>query len=284
MKAARSVARGLAAALALVLAAGPAAAWEAQTTHAGLAEQAAASSSLHQRLIDLGFAGGLYEELTVPPADAPELIAALDRYSPIQGFVPDQRGRQYAVAWLVAGAVLADSNPTWAADHFLDPATGKGLRIDRGFAARVSELVAERLGRRAVPERGVAATDWVVSKDNPFGLPGFVDQYVKAVASATPGERARALAGALVAAGAIVHVLQDMGSPSHVRDDAEAHLDRVGPARDDLGSRFERIAALSYGRLGVPAGEAVARPSLRAYFTDADGQGLADLTAASYFS
>ena len=139
MKAARSVARGLAAALALVLAAGPAAAWEAQTTLAGLAEQPAASSSLHQRLIDLGFAGGLYEELTVPPADAPELIAALDRYSPIQGFVPDQRGRQYAVAWLVAGAVLADSNPTWAADHFLDPATGKSASTEYCYCIEVDD-------------------------------------------------------------------------------------------------------------------------------------------------
>lgn len=258
----------------------PARAWEAQTTHAGLAEQSAASSALHTHLVELGFPGGLYEALTVPPADAPQLIDALSRYSPIHGYVPDQRGRQYAVAWLVAGAVLADSSAAWAANHFFDPASGAGLRLTPGFADRV----AARLHRIELPERGSPAPDWLVSADNPLGLEGFVAQYVKAVRAATPGERGRHLAGALIAAGAMLHVLHDMASPSHVRDDAEAHLDELGPAADDLGSRFERIAALAYGRLGVPAAAAIARPGLRAFFTSPDGAGLADLTSTTWFS
>jgi len=92
------------------------------------------------------------------------------------------------------------------------------------------------------------------------------------------------MAGALIAAGAVLHVLQDMASPTHARDDLAAHLARVGPARDDLGSRFERVAALAYGRLGIPAENAIERPNLKAFFHDADGKGLADLTAASFFS
>ena len=55
----------------------PASAWEAQTTHVGLAEQAALGSVLHTRMIALGFKDGLFELLTVPPADAPALLAAL---------------------------------------------------------------------------------------------------------------------------------------------------------------------------------------------------------------
>jgi len=270
---------------ALILAlAAPAHAWEAQTTHAGLAEQAASGSTLHDRLVALGFAGGLYDELTVPPKDAPTLIEALSRYSPVHGFVPDNRGRQFAVGWLVAGAVLADSTPSWSVHHFFDPTTGEGASLETGFVERLTAAVQRQLGRADVPERGAAAPIWVEAKENPFGLAGFIDQYAKAVRAPSPGERGRAMAGALVAAGAIVHVLQDMASPSHVRDDLRAHLARLGPARDDLGSRFERIAALAYGRLGVPSAAAIARPSLRAFFTDADGKGLADVTASSWFS
>jgi hypothetical protein len=265
----------------LILAAGPAAAWEAQTTHAGLAEQAAVGSKLHTRLVTIGFSGGLFEQLTVPPADAKELIEALSRYAPTGGFVPDNRGRQFAIGWLAAGAVLADSAPSWSVNHFFDPATGKGASLDTGFVDRIRALLA---GRSSVPERGASAVEWITSKDNPLGLDGFISQYAKAVRAATPGERSRHMAGALVAAGAVLHVLQDMGSPTHVRDDLAGHLERVGPATDDLGSRFERVAALAYGRLGVPEATAVARPNLRAFFHDADGKGLADLTSASFFS
>jgi hypothetical protein len=41
------------------------AAWEAETTHTGLAEQAALGSRLHKRLVTLGFTGGLFEPLTI---------------------------------------------------------------------------------------------------------------------------------------------------------------------------------------------------------------------------
>ncbi len=61
------------------------------------------------------------------------------------------------------------------------------------------------------------------------------------------------MAGALIAAGAMLHVLGDLGAPSRVRADEEAHLSAARRRPDDLGSRFERIAALAYGRLGVPA-------------------------------
>ena len=58
----------LAGVLALSLFAGQAHAWEAQTTQAGLAEQAALSSTLNKRLLSLGFQGGLFEPMTIPPA------------------------------------------------------------------------------------------------------------------------------------------------------------------------------------------------------------------------
>lgn len=279
----------LAACVAVAASARPGAAWEAATTHAGLTEQAALASTLHERLrAQFGHEQGLFEMLTVPPADAPELFEVLRRLNPTHGYVPDARGRLHALGWLVAGSVVADSPAELAANHFFDPATGKGLsdHTARGLGGWLTTLF-----RRGVERSGVPAPSWIEDAKNPFNLVGFREQYSKAVSARTSGERSRHLAAALLAAGAILHVLEDMGSPSHVRDDLAAHMERLGPDAGDLGSRFERVAALAYGRLGVPAparplvGEtgAAGRP-LRAFFTSRDGSGLADRTGVSWFS
>jgi hypothetical protein len=274
--------RRLALALALALVPATAAAWEPQTTHAGLAEQAALASRLHKRLVTLGFPGGLFEPLTIPPADAPALTAALKLLSPTHGSVPDARGRQAALAWLTAGAALADVPASQGANHFFDPATGAGwIAPDRGVSGKLREL----LGQAGLPDKGVPAPDWVVAKANPFNVEQFWNQYAKAVSAATPGERSRYMAAALIAAGATLHTLGDLGAPSRVRGDAAAHLEPAGAGPDDRGSRFERIAALAFGRLGVPGpSRTITRPHLRDYFTSKDGGGLADVIARSYFS
>lgn len=258
-----------------------ASAWEAQTTQQGLAEQAALASKLHKRLGSLGFSGGLFEALTIPPADAPALMQALKLLSPTHGAVPDGRGRQSALAWISAGAALADVPAAHGANHFYDPHTKSGWkRPDLGISARVTDAVRRAMGRAELPEKGVPAPDWITAKDNPFGLSEFLHQYEKAVSAATPGERSRYMAAALISAGAMMHVLGDLGAPSRVRADYEAHLDQLGGGADDLGSRFEHIAALSYGRLGVPAPDhVVTRDKLRDFYT-----GLAEVTADHWFS
>jgi len=266
----------LAAALAAVLlSTGPAMAWETPT-HVGLAEQAALAVDLDARLRQLGWSGGLFEPLTVPTADAPELLAALALHSPIHGYTPDARGRQHALGWLLAGSALADATPAWAANHFYDAANGQGWRDSNA----VTERVLTRLRAQNAPDRGVPAPDWVVSRDNPLELNGFLDQYEKAVRAATPGERGRHLAGALVAAGAMMHVLGDLAVPSRVRGDVGAHREQVGNDEIDRGSRFERLATVAWGRLGVPAAAGITRqPTLRAFYTS-----LAESTAARWFS
>lgn len=269
-------------ALALALVPATAGAWEPQTTHAGLAEQAALASRLHKRLVTLGWVGGLFEPLTIPPADAPALMTALKLLSPTHGSVPDARGRQAALAWLTAGAALADIPASQGANHFFDPATGAGWTApDRGLTGKVRQA----LGQGALPDKGIPAPDWLTTKTNPFNLEQFHNQYAKAVSAATPGERSRYMAAALVAAGAMLHTLGDLGAPSRVRSDWAAHLEPLGAGVDDLGSRFERIAALAYGRLGVPGpSRTITRTHLRDYITSKDGGGLADVIARSYFS
>jgi hypothetical protein len=260
----------------------PAAAWEPQTTHAGLAEQAALKSRLHKRLVAIGFGGGLFEPLTIPPADAPTLAAALKLLSPTHGSVPDGRGRQSALAWIAAGAALADVPAAHGANHFLDPRSGKGWQEpDRSLGDRIRDAFL----RTALPSKGIPAPQWVTDKTNPFNLDNFLSQYVKAVSAATPGERSRHMAATLIAAGAIMHALGDLGAPSRVRNDAAAHFDQLGGGPEDLGSRFERIAALAYGRLGVPApSRTITRTRLVEYFSSKQGDGLADVIEKSYFS
>jgi hypothetical protein len=277
----------LVAALGVALFASRAQAWEAQTTSAGLAEQAALSSRLHKRLVTLGFSGGLFEPLTIPPADAPALIQDLHLLSPSDDQVPDARGRQTALGWIAAGAALADVPTTAAANHFYDVATGHGwLRPNRGLFGDLSDAVRGTIGS-GLPARGVPAPDWVTDKSNPFSLANFLDQYAKAASAPSPGERSRHMAAALIAAGAILHVLADLGAPSRVRGDEAAHLEPIGNDPDDLGSRFEHAAALAYGRLGIPGpGRIVTREHLRDYFVGATPgkEGLANEIADHYFS
>ena len=277
-------------ALAALVAAGArdGAAWEAATTHAGLTEQAALASSLHERLrVQFAQDKGLFQVLTVPPADARDLFVVLQRLNPTHGYVPDKRGKLNALGWLVAGSVVADTPEELAANHFYDPTTRSGLSSAslRGLLSRIRHRVVTVVNGSDLERSGVAGPDWIEHPKNPFGLAGFRDQYIKAVSARTAGERSRHLAGALLAAGAMLHVLEDMGSPSHARNDLAAHLDRLGPNPADVGSRFERVAALAYGRLGVPApAKVVGDRPLRAFFTARDGSGLADRTARSWFS
>ena len=263
-------------------------AWESATTHAGLLERSALASVIHSRIErDIGISGGLFARLVIPPADAPATIELLGKFNPTHGYVPDSRGRQMAIGWLAAGAALADSPARYAANHFLDPTGLKGL--DDHTLDQFSERSKHRLGASRADEKlirsGAPAHEWASSADNPLGVTGFYDQYRKAVTAKTPGERERHLAGALLAAGAVVHVLQDMASPSHVRIDLAAHVDSLSGSAVDVGSRLERIAALAYGRLGIPATTNIVRKDrLTSFFVDSDGTGLAQIVATRFFS
>ena len=264
-------------ALAALLLPGDSRAWESPTTSAGIVEQAALRARLHQTLAEqLGVKNGLYSRLRVPRADAAPLFEVLDRLNPVHGYVPGSKGRQLAIGWLTAGAAIADTPPEHAANHFYDPRTRRGLSASAALRHRIASAAV----RENLIDDGTPAAEWISASDNPMGVAGFHDQYRKALTSRTPAERERHIAGALIAAGAIAHVIGDMASPSHVRNDLGAHLARLSGDPTDVGSRFERIAALAYGRLGVPDGGEVPRyKKLPDYAT-----ALAAAIEARYFS
>jgi hypothetical protein len=261
-------------------------AWEAQTTNAGLTEAAALGSSLHARLErDHGLQLGVYAPLTVPREGGGALYERLKLLDPTEGYVPDARGRQSALAWLVAGAVLEEVPGSRSRHHFYDPAHKTGL-TGEGLGG-LSNLVERRLWARAGggEARGMAAPDWILSPENDLGLGRFHKELAAAVSGKTHAEREQHLAFALLCAGAMSAVLEDVGSPSRARDDLSEHLLPLGGGSGDRGSRFEYLAALAYGRVGIAVPEKpVARPRLRDFFTAGDGQGLADRTSARWYS
>jgi len=301
---ARSGAIGLA--LALLTAAGAtgvarqARAFDAATTHAGLTQQAVVASRLH-RILGRRLARplGLFE----PVALHPELLAPDERrllqarlfaLDPAGGYRPGSDAVASAVAWTVAGTVIAKTPPERMKNFFFDPSTGQGLRDDAAVAGFMHSvrLVADRGALRDVATgaafafEGEPSLTWLEAKDNDVGLLMFHTQLERAVSDPDPAQRSSSLARALMALGGTLAILEDAGNPAAVRNDFRAsYLKGKASSPFDRRSPFEHTVAELYGMGGIPAPQAVVRrPSLRAFFTGADGQGLADRTQRRFFS
>jgi hypothetical protein len=259
-------------------------------THAGMTERAALASSLHKRLIErFGRALGLYEPLTLEETSSPErreLDRRLGKLDPEGGYVPD-RGRLTAIGWLTAGTALEAVPAARLRNHFYDPSRNRGLDQSGGTALRTRiDSASTGVGSlrgiftgESFDGSGMSAPDWLRSSENDWGLRRFADELEASGAAATPAEREAALARALLAAGSILHVVEDAGDPTFVRDDYRIALEAdAGP--------YERFVALQYGRLGVPepGGAPVVVSSLLSLFHDAGGNGLADRTQTRFFS
>lgn len=244
--------------LALVLcAAAPAAAWDGATTHAGMTQRAAEAADLHRVLVDrFGLPLGLFEPLRL--GAAPGLAESLAQLDPADGLVPDASGALPALSWLIAGSILEEMPPARVRHHFFDPRTGKGLS-DRSLGTRIwLGLFGSRELGGPFDLTGRPAPEWAAAADNELGLPRTLDALEAAVSGKTPAERQAALARGLVGLGAILHLVQDMGTPAHVRNDFRVgHLEHLSSATFDRGSRLEAFVARALGRLGVarPKGE-----------------------------
>ncbi|HET6147442.1 MAG TPA: hypothetical protein VFH68_07890 [Polyangia bacterium] len=278
-------------------------AYDPATTHAGLTQRAALASGLHAVLAKrLGRPLGLFEPIRLSPhlvpGDQGRLLAArLSALDPAGGYRPGDDGVATSVAWLVAGSVIAWTPAERAQNSFLDPGRGEGLRQAQGVAD-LGQSVRGLLDGGSLRGwatgtnfsfEGPPSTAWLRSPQNDVGLPVFYDQLELAVAGADRAARNTALARTLMALGGVLAVLEDAGEPAHVRNDFRGAFLRAGesgsPGPFNRGSAFERFVADSYGAGGVPAaGAPVDRPTLMAYFTAGDAQGLADRTQRRFFS
>lgn len=287
-------------AVGVVSAVGRARAFDAATTHAGLTQQAVVASRLHRVLgRRLARPLGLFEPVALHPelldVDQRRLLQArLFALDPAGGYRPSGDAVASAVAWTVAGAVIAKTPPERMKNFFFDPSTGQGLRDDaavQGFMHSV-RLVADRGALRDVATgaafafEGEPSLTWLEAKENDVGLQAFHAQLERAVSDPDPAQRSSSLARALMALGGTLAILEDAGNPAEVRNDFRAsYLKGKSSSPFDRRSPFEHAVAELYGMVGVPApASVVRRPTLRAFFTDADGQGLADRTQRRFFS
>jgi hypothetical protein len=287
--------------LAGLLSAGPALAYDPATTHAGLTERAVLASKLHQVLTRRwGRALGLLEPLQIhsrflEPGVRRSLWARLGALDPAGGYRPGSDGATTAMAWVVAGSVLAKTPPERGRNHFFDPTTHKGLDDGPGLSGLAHELrlslddgttVRDMATGTAFDLTGHSSLDWIASPANDAGMPALLDQLERSAVAADPAERESALVRALLALGGILTVLEDAGEPAHVRNDFRgAFLRRQSATPWDTGSAYERYVATRYGRSGVPAAAPIVRrPTLESYFTAQDGEGLADRTQRRFFS
>jgi hypothetical protein len=288
--------------VALACRAGPAFGYDPATTHAGLTERAVLASSLHRVLVHrLSRPLGLFEPIPLKPSDVPAaerdtLTARLAALDPAAGYLPGPDGSASALVWVIAGSVIAQI-PAERAQHFyFDPSRGSGL-TDQGGLLPLGQGVRQLIDDGGGGFRGLAtgtsfnmtglpSTEWLASDRNDVGLVTYYAELEAAVAAEDPARRSTALARALLALGGTLAVLEDAGDPAHVRNDFRgAYLGAGGTSAFDRGSPFERFVAEKYGRMGVPAAASpVTRPTVLAYITGGDGQGLADRTQRRFFS
>ena len=282
------------AAAALSLSAPPARAYDPSTTHAGLTEQAVLASELHRVLAHrLSRPLGLFEPVVLNRADLDPTVARLiggrlDALDPSGGYRPGPDGAAPALAWVVAGTVIAETPAERAQNLFFDPSRGSGL-TQAGGAFQVGHdlrmLFAEGGGLRGAATgttfnlTGRPSPEWLAAPENDVGLRAFYDGLEQATVAERPGARGTALARALLALGGTLAVVEDAGDPAHVRNDFR------GSSLFDRGSPIERYVAETFGQAGVPAAATpVVRPTVMAYITAADRQGLADRTQRRFFS
>jgi len=291
---------GLLAALALVVPAGAARAYDPATTHAGLTERAAFASDLHRVLVRaLSRPLGLFEPVAlslteVPAGQAESLEARLAALDPSGGAAAGPDGVAPALAWIIAGSIIATTPAERGQDTFYDPARGSGLSQSGSVASlgNTLGLLFDSGGFRALftgtqfNMTGRPSTEWLRAPENDVGLDAFHAALETAVAGDRPQLRATSLARALMALGGVLTILEDAGEPAHVRNDfRRSYLASPGVSPFDRGSRFEQYVAETYGRMGLPAAVTpVRRPTVMAFITAADGQGLADRTQRRFFS
>lgn len=278
----------------------PVAAFEAEPTHAAMTGAAVLASPLDETLRRWGRERGVWNDVTLsfggtPRVEAARLRERLAAIDPGAGYAPGDDGVMRAGGWVVAGAVIEDVPATRARHHFLDPARGAGLDDARAGSAFLMTLLGAMDAGGSLAglftgtnfdETGEPADRWIGSRENEQSVPEALRRLRLQATAPTPRERDAHLARALLALGGAVHVLQDMASPSRVRNDYRAaHLARAGASVFDRASAFERWVALARGSTAPdPGPPGPPRAHARDFFRAADGLGLADFTARHFFS
>ncbi len=291
--------------LGLTLAATPAQAYDPGSTHAGMTQRAAEyQHRLHFWLKHVqGLALGAYEPIRLDVDRLDPAIRYLVRrhlrdLDPVQGYRPDDQWFDRAQAWLTAGSVLEGMPFSRGRNHFLDPRTGKGLHNATGrdalsFRLRVLDFMEGRGNFGGIWTganfnlTGPSVLKWARDRYNPYRLETHYRHRLAALVSRTPAERRSHLAMALLTAGALLHLIQDMAVPAHVRNDfVTTYLAEQSNITLNRASAYEQQVLRAYGRAGIPAvkGQVPTFKRFNDFFTNKAHTGLADQTQRGFFS
>ncbi len=178
------------------------------------------------------------------------------------------RGSDPPVGWLVEGVrdedAFVSAEPTRFRHHFYDPVNDRGLTT--------SQTSGER------------APDWALEDRQEFPSQAFSyrdarREFLTALTASVPGDREAALAGTFEILGHVIHLVQDMASPPHTRNDShggfifgqsslyEHHLNQP-PVLERLNLNGTPV------RFDLP----------RHYWTTGDGRGLAEFVNQNFVS
>lgn len=283
----------------------PARGYEAASTHAGMTERAALhSNQLHQYLTSVhGLALGIFEPVRLEPSRIPylhreDLRQAFGALDPVKGYRPDAKNINRALGWLTAGSVVEEMPFSRGRNHFLNPRTGRGLHNAKGrWGLSLHMRFLDSLDGSGsfggiftganFNLNGKSVLSWARHKHNDMSLPRHLSHRLRALVATTRTARRHHLAMALLTAGALLHLLQDMAVPAHVRNDfAATYMARRSNIDLDRSSAYETLVRKRYGRSGIPkaSGTIPKFSRFNAFFKNSHSTGLAQQTQRGHFS
>jgi hypothetical protein len=318
-------------AIAAVSAASPATthAWDPSRTHVGITERAVASHPVHAQWMRasngrLGWFTALrVDPQTLDPRMRRLLVAGMRVAHPdvgavapggpgacpaqpapsetLQRCVDGDAWETSALGWLRVGIALAAADRTRLLHHFVDrddpgsatwTARGRSAVTWRRVARRAGGSLAASAGRTGFAGTTQSAGAWLQSDADPFGPAALYAHQRAASLAATQAERDRHRALALVCAGVLLHLVQDLSLPAHARGDLAGTLVPLSDDRSDRGSPLAEYARVTFGRtiplaieLDARAAEVPAPANLRALlFGDDAHEGLATFAGSRFLS
>jgi hypothetical protein len=181
--------------------------------------------------------------------------------------------RKTPLDWIIDGSDWEDSSCCLRPlNHFYDPTTGFGL-------LNFSDLIATNAVNWALEMQlvGTLTQNWSLRDARSYYYSGLTDS--------DPRVREASLAKTFRALGQVIHLIQDMAQPQHVRDDP--HYETEIPFLSFLNwdhSRYEEYTLRNQQFLRYTGYAPVDLPDAISYWDGTDGRGLAEVTNQNFFS
>ena len=168
------------------------------------------------------------------------------------------------------GFTPCDARPR---NHFFDPIYNRGLNVGGISGQRSPDWALEDIG---------------VTAEQEFSLRDARDHFYKALTLPTQKERDRHFGLTFQTLGQVIHHLQDMAQPQHVRNDlhinfGECWLKNIFGLAENP-SLYEQYTKVNTGSLPYTGYRSLLFATPRRFWTTGDGRGMADFTNANFVS